>query len=193
MKGISKLIIILCVIVAIIAGVVWYAYYRMLPEIVGKAIVQDSEPAVLPEVYKAKISKIKRPVNHATEKLIREMDSLDIPFAAIIRLIDETENRDVVKTIEALKEKNPQSPNAIFNIVKSNIPSTEFDLEILRKPFLKYATMERYQYGMRYIEKNQVIEQIDEMPYREIVKEVLIQKRADLDRKLKDAGGPRLD
>ena len=193
MKGFAKLVIVLGIIVAIIAGVVWSGYYRVIPKMVGKAIIEDTEPSVLPEAYKAKISKIKKPVNHVTEKLIHEVDSLNIPFAAILRLIDETENDDVVRTIEALKSENPSTPNGIFNIVKKNIPSREFDLELFRKAFLKYATMDRYRYGMRYIEKNQMIEQIDDMPYREIVKEVLLQKRAELDRKLKDADGPLLD
>jgi hypothetical protein len=193
MRGFIKFIIILFVIIAIAAGGLWYGYYRMIPEMVGKAIVEESEPTGLPAPYKAKISRIRKPVNRATEKLIHQIDSLNIPFAAILRLIDETENSDVIKAIDDLKTENPTSPDAIFNIVKKNIPSREFDLELFRKPFLKYATMERYRYGMQYIDRNEVIEQIDEMPYREIMKEVLLQKRAELDRKLKDGGGPQLD
>ena len=45
---------------------------------------------------------------------------------------------------------------------------------------------------MRYIENNEIIEQIGEMPYRQIVKEVLLQKRAEIDQRLKAGGGPKL-
>jgi hypothetical protein len=193
MRGFRKFIIVLFVIAAIVAGGLWYGYYHLIPQMVGKAIVEESEPAVLPGPYKAKISRIRKPVNRATEKLIQEIDSLNIPFAAILRLIDETENSDVVNTIEELKSAQPTSPNAIFNIVKKNIHSREFDLELFRKPFLKYATMERYRYGMQYIDRNEVIEQIEDMPYKEIMKEILLQKRAEIDRKLKESGGPQLD
>jgi hypothetical protein len=117
---------------------------------------------------------------------------MDIPFSAIIRLIDNTENETVVRTYEELKKQEPGSTNEIFDIIKKNVPSEEFDLERFRKPFLRYATMDRYDYGMRYIENNEIIEQINEMPYREIVKEVLIQKRAEIDRRLKTSGGPAL-
>jgi hypothetical protein len=188
----KKILIIVVLLLAVIAGGLWYGYYRVLPKMVGQAIVEGTEPSVLPKVYQQKIHRMTKPVNRASEKIIHEIDSLHIPFEAIIRLIDETDNQTVVKMITELNEENPSTPAQIFNIVKKNVPSPEFDLELLRKPFLKYATMERYAYGMRYIENNDVVKQIDDMPYREIIKEVLIQKRAEIARKLKAAGGPHL-
>jgi hypothetical protein len=186
-------LILLIVLAAIVGGGIWYVYYRYIPKMVGKAIVSNEEPAALPTPYKEKIQRFRKPVNKATEKIIHEIDSLDIPFSAILRLIDETENDAVVRTYQELKQQQPDNPNEIFNIIKKNIPSEEFDLEYFRKPFLRYATMDRYDYGMRYIENNEVIEQINEMPYRQIVKEVLIQKRAEIDRRLKDSGGPSIN
>jgi hypothetical protein len=182
MKLIKKLIVIIVVLVALIGAGIWYAYYKLIPQLVGKAIVENQEASVLPTPYQEKIQRVRKPVNTATEKLIHEIDSTDIPFAAIIRLIDNTENETVVRTY----------PDEIFDIIKKNVPSEEFDLEQFRKPFLRYATMDRYDYGMRYIENNEIIEQINDMPYREIVKEVLIQKRAEIDRRLKTSGGPTL-
>src|SRR5687767_8664548 len=126
MRSFIKFTIIILIIVAILAGGLWYGYYHLLPKMVGKAIVENSEPSVLPGPYKAKISRLRKPVNRATEKLIHEIDSLNIPFAAILRLIDETENNAVLNTVEELKSTNPTSPDAIFNIVKRNIPSREF-------------------------------------------------------------------
>jgi hypothetical protein len=192
MKRLKILVIVLVIIAAVIGGGVWYSYYRVIPRMVGKALVENTEPTALPNEYKVKIRKLRKPVNRASEKIIREIDSLDIPFSAILRLIDETENETIVQTITELKTHEPSNPNEVFNIVKQQVPSPEFDLEVLRKPFLKYATMERYDQGIQYIDNNQVIEQIEEMPFREIVKEVLIQKRAELDRKMKAAGGPGL-
>lgn len=192
MRRFRNTLIVLIVLGGIIAGGVWYGYYRVIPEMVGKAIVQNEEPAVLPAPYKAKIHKYRKPVNKATEKILIAMDSSDIPFDAILRLIDKTEDATVVRTYEALKAEQPSDPNEIFDIVKKNVPSDEFDLERFREPFLKFATMDRYRYGMRYIENNEIIEQIGEMPYRQIVKELLVQKRAEIDRRLKDSGGPTL-
>lgn len=188
-----KLLIALLLITVVIAAALWYGYYRVIPQMVGKAIVENKDPEVLPAPYRKKIQKFRKPVNKATERIIREIDSTDIPFSAILRLIDNTENDDVVRTYHALKAEDPANPNEIFDIIKKNIPSEEFDLERFRNPFLRYATMDRYEYGMRYIENNEIIEQIDEMPYRQIVKEVLIQKRAEIDRRLKETGGPTLN
>jgi hypothetical protein len=192
MKLIKKLIVIIVVLVALIGAGIWYAYYKLIPQLVGKAIVENQEASVLPTPYQEKIQRVRKPVNTATEKLIHEIDSTDIPFAAIIRLIDNTENETVVRTYQELKTHEPSNPDEIFDIIKKNVPSEEFDLEQFRKPFLRYATMDRYDYGMRYIENNEIIEQINDMPYREIVKEVLIQKRAEIDRRLKTSGGPTL-
>jgi hypothetical protein len=192
MRRLRNIFIVLVLIGGIIAGGIWYGYYRVIPEMVGKAIVQNQEPAVLPAPYKEKIQKFRKPVNKATEKILMEIDSSDIPFAAILRLIDNTEDEAVVRTYAELKAEQPDDPNEVFDIVKKNIPSEEFDLERFREPFLRYATMERYEYGMRYIENNEIIEQIEEMPYRQIVKEVLLHKRAEIDRRLKTSGGPKL-
>jgi hypothetical protein len=189
---IKKLIVIIVVLVALFGAGMWYAYYKFIPQLVGKAIVGNQEASVLPGPYQEKIQSVRKPVNYATEKLIHEIDSIDIPFAAIIRLIDNTENETVVRTYQELKTHEPSNPDEIFDIIKKNVPSEEFDLERFRKPFLRYATMDRYDYGMRYIENNEIIEQINDMPYREIVKEVLIQKRAEIDRRLKTSGGPTL-
>lgn len=192
MKFLKTLFIILLIAVMLIGAGLWYSYKRVIPRMVGNAIVEETDPAVFPEPYKEKIRRVRKPANHAAEKIVREIDSLNIPFSAFLRLIDETENETIVETITALKSQEPTTTNEVFNIVKEHVPSKEFDLEILRKPFLKYATMDRYDQGLQYIDNNQVIEQIEEMPFREIVKEVLIQKRAEIDRKMKAAGGPGL-
>lgn len=178
------LLITLILVAAIVSGL-WYSYYRVIPRMVGEAIVHETEPAVFPDRYNQKIKKISKPVNHVSEKIIHEIDSLSIPFDAILRLIDDTDNETVIRTLNELKSRQPENPDEIFDIVKENVPSPEFDLEILRKPYLKYATMQRYRQGLQYIDNNMIVEQIDEMPYREIVKEVLIYKRAEIDRKLK--------
>jgi hypothetical protein len=192
MKFLKTLFIILLIAAVLIGAGLWYSYKRIIPRMVAKAIVEDTDPGVLPEQYVEKIRRVRKPANRAAEKIVREIDSLDIPFSAFLRLIDETENEALVETITALKSQEPSTTNEVFNIIKEHIPSKEFDLEILRKPFLKYATMDRYDQGLQYIDNNQVIEQIEEMPFREIVKEVLIQKRAEIDQKLRAAGGPGL-
>lgn len=192
MGRLKKFLIILILLAGVVAGGVWYGYYRYIPKLVGQAIVENHEPSVLPAPYQEKIQRFRKPVNKATEKIIYEIDSMNIPFEAILRLIDNTENETVVRTYQELKDQQPKNTDEIFDIIKKNVPSKEFDLERFRKPFLRYATMDRYDYGMGYIENNEIIEQINEMPYRQIMKEVLIQKRAEIDRRLKTSGGPAL-
>lgn len=192
MKFLKTLFIILLVAAVLIGAGLWYSYKRVIPRMVGRAIVEETDPDVLPEQYVEKIRRVRKPANRAAERIVREIDSLNIPFSAFLRLIDETENETIVETINALKSQEPSTTNEVFNIVKEHVPSKEFDLEILRKPFLKYASMDRYDQGLQYIDNNQVMEQIEEMPFREIVKEVLIQKRAEIDQKLRAAGGPGL-
>jgi hypothetical protein len=184
MKRLKIFLLTTIILVAGVAAGLWYSYYRVIPRMVSEAIVDETEPVVLPDRYKQKIKRISKPVNRVSEKIIHEIDSLSIPFDAIIRLIDKTDNETVIRTLNELKAQQPENPDEIFDIVKANVPSPEFDLEMLRKPYLKYATMQRYHQGLAYIDNNMIIEQIDEMPYREIVKEVLIYKRAEIDKKL---------
>lgn len=182
-------------VVAAISLATWLSYKKIVAYAVSDAIVKDSATAssFLLGPYKSKIKMLKAPINRASEQLIYRLDSLHIPFDVFLEAVDHVDKGEIIQTLQELKSKRPEDTNEVFDIVKENITVKEFDPEIFRKSFLKYATMKKINQVLQYIELHNLAEEIDISISREIIKKVLIQKKEEITQKLKASGGVSVD
>lgn len=188
-KKFRKWPIILLAIILSVCAAVLLLYKKIIAYTVSNAIVTEEAPSPLLGSYGKEVQKFKAPINRASEKIIYKLDSLHIPFDAFLAAIDHADKNEILKTLDELKRKKPANPNEVFNIVKQNMTVTEFDVELFRKPFLRYATMPKIDQALNYIEMHNLAKEIDISISREIIKTVLTQKKEEITSKLKKSGG----
>jgi hypothetical protein len=189
-KNYKRWLIISAITLAALVGAAFLLYKPVVVYTVSHAIADSSSTApVYLGSYGKKIQKIKKPINKASEQVIYKLDSLHIPFEVFLQTIDNVDKKEILKTLAEIEKQKPTTSGQIFDITKKNITVTAFDVEAFRKPFVKYATMPRIQKALHYINENRLAEELDITVSREIIKNILIQKRAEIDYRLKKAGG----
>jgi len=174
-----------------IAGLLLYK--KIIAYTISNAIVKQEEPSPLLGSYGTEVRKFRAPINKASEQIIYKLDSLHIPFESFLMAVDNADKTEILQTLDAINEQKPGTPNEVFNIVKKNMTVKEFDVELFRKPFLRYASMPKINKAMNYIESHKLAEEIDISISREIIKTVLRQKKDEITQKLKASGGITTD
>ncbi len=185
-------IVILAVLLSLgVAGLLLYK--KIIAYTISNAIVKEEEPSPLLGSYGTEVRKFRAPINKASEQIIYKLDSLHIPFESFLTAVDNADKTEILQTLDAINEQKPETPNEVFNIVKKNMTVKEFDIELFRKPFLRYASMPKINKALNYIESHKLAEEIDISISREIIKTVLRQKKDEITQKLKASGGITTD
>ena len=166
------------------AGLLTAAYlvYRSeVPDMVAKAVVSDSLPHYIPKRIQSRIQEISKPINEGTEAVIIEMHTQGIPTNKLMATIDETSEGDVNRFLDELNRQQPNDIHQVFDIAKSHI-DTDFDAEILRKPFTDHVTMKQIQKVMKYAQDNRKTHDLDFKTTKAILKKIILEKEKELTR-----------
>jgi hypothetical protein len=170
------LIILLSLLVIIgLGGFIFYKFY--LPDLVAEAIIHDETPPYVPEHVKAKIEKLKVPINQASEDLIQEIHKSNITLEEVIKAIDETQETQVYSAVDELNDVKAKNTNEVFDIAKKHLHA-DFDLEVLREPFNKNVNMKMINKAMNYLNSTRN-EGLDPETMKAIAKKVLIEKEKE--------------
>jgi hypothetical protein len=156
-----------------IGGYIFYRFY--FPEIVAKAIVSAETPAYIPRRLMNKVDELRKPVNKGTDEIILAMKTNNIALEDVVDVIESTSEDDAVDFLNDLNQSNPKSPDEVFDIAKKHIKA-DFDIEILRKPFVENVNMKSIRKAMSYANTNQRTKDLDIETGRAIAKQILIEK-----------------
>lgn len=192
-KKLRKWPLILLAVVLCICAASLLFYKKIIAHTVSNAIIKEGAPSPLLGSYGKEIKKFKVPINRASEQIIYKLDSLHIPFDAFLAAVDNADKDEILQTLDELKQQQPTTTTQVFNIVKQNMTIKEFDVELFRKPFLKYATMPKINQALDYIEMHHLAAEIDISISREIIKTVLKQKKDEITSKLEKTTGITTD
>jgi hypothetical protein len=174
----KKLIVWTIVIIMLIGigGFVFYRYY--LPDMVVSAMVEDDLPAFVPERVKAKIEKIKVPVNKGAEAVIAQIHTSDVTLEQIFKAIDQTDEEQVNTALDELQETKITNTDQAFNLFKKHFRA-DFDVEIFREPFNKNVDMAMIKKARGYAESYRNDEAMDTEMAKAVIKKILLQKEKE--------------
>ena len=162
-------------------GIGAFLVYRFyLPQIVAKAIVSNEAPAYIPKRIMNRVEEMRTPINNSAEGIIRELNSREISLDEVLKAIDRISAQDVTEVVRKLNTEEPASTEQVFTIVKPYF-RTDFDVELLREPFVKNFDMRAYRRAMGYANVNQTTKDADIETVRAIAKQILIQKYNEME------------
>jgi hypothetical protein len=169
------------IIIGAIAALFFYKYY--LPGLVAKALVQQEEPPYIPKFVQTRISRYKAPVNKGAEDVIREMHRRNVDIDQVLKAIDETEEEQIYLMLDELNQTRVTDTDQVFNVAKKYF-RTDFDLEVLRKPFNENVDTAMIRKGLKQAAYHRNEEPIDPEMAKAILKQVLVQKEREYRRNL---------
>ncbi len=192
MRSPKKLSVVIGIAIIILVGG-WWVYSYWVPEMISEALVEGTTiPVIFPKEVKNKVNKHKKTLGKIAEEALQDIDSSQVSFNDLLLAIDEVKKKEIEKALQEINTKKPSTTNEIFNIAQKNITVTAFDPEIFRKTFNTYATTDKINRVINYIDNNNVMDDLDVNISRAVLKKILIQKKAEIDKKLKETGGPEL-
>lgn len=154
-------------------------YRSEVPNMVAKAVVNDSLPPYIPKRIQSRIQQISIPINEGTEAVILEMQTQGIPTEKLIVAIDQTSEEDVNRFLDELNRVEPDNIHQVFDIVKKHI-DTDFDPEILRKAFTNHVNMKQVQKVMKFAQANRKTHDLNFETTKAILKKIIVEKERAL-------------
>ena len=167
------LVIIVLGVLAWVGAYVFYRYY--FPDMMARAIVSKETPQYIPRRLMNKVDELRAPVNKGADEIVREMKKNNIALEDVVRVIEHTSEEDAREFLADLNTSRPKTPNEVFDIAKKHIHA-DFDVEILRKPFVENVNMKAIRKAMSYANTNQRTKDIDIETGRAIARQILIEK-----------------
>lgn len=171
-----KRLLLIVIVLGFLGWIGVYIFYRFyFPDMVARAIVSKETPAYIPKRLLNKVDELRIPVNKGAEEIVAEMKKNDIALEEVVEVIENTSEDEAFNFLNELNQANPETPNEVFDIAKKHIDA-DFDVEILRKPFIENVNMKSIRRAMRYANTNQKTKDLDIETGRAIAKQILIEK-----------------
>lgn len=167
------LVIIVLGVLAWAGAYVFYRYY--FPNMMARAIVSKETPQYIPRRLMNKVDELRAPVNKGADEIVLEMKKNNIALEDVVQVIDNTSEANAREFLADLNASKPKTPNEVFDIAKKHIHA-DFDVEILRKPFVENVNMKAIRRAMSYANTNQRTKDLDIETGRAIAKQILIEK-----------------
>ncbi len=168
---------VLIVIAVIIGGYIFYKSY--LPNMIADAIVMNETPAYIPKRIMNRVDEIRGPINKSAEGIIRELDRHEIGIDAALKAVEKTTEDDVNAVWQQFNEEKPTTGDEVFDIIKPHIHS-DFDVELLRKPFVQNFDLNGFRRAMNYAAINKTTRDVDIETTRAIARQILLKKYQEL-------------
>jgi hypothetical protein len=171
-----KRFLLIIIVLGLLGWIGAYIFYRFyLPDILARAIVSSETPSYIPRRLMNRVDELRSPVNKGADEIIAEMKKNDIPLEDVVEVIENTSEDEAFEFLNELNQTNPKTPNEVFDIAKKHIDA-DFDVEILRKPFIENVNMKAIRKAMRYANTNQRTKDLDIETGRAIAKQILVEK-----------------
>ncbi len=162
----------------------YFIYQHFLPKFIARAVVSSELSSYMPEKYKSTIESLEDSINSKAENVIRITAAYDVSFELLLNAVDEVKESDVRAAFKELDTIKITNVEQVFDIGKKHIKIDSFDPEILREAFLKNVEIKHVKKGMRYVKNHDLLNTLDSETARNIVKQILIQKKEKIEKKL---------
>jgi hypothetical protein len=160
----------------LVLGISAFVFYKIyFPHLVADAMTGNKIPAYVPKRIQKKIEDLREPINKGTTEFVKEIHKADIPINKVINVIDEATEEDVHALLDELNQTKPQTTNQVFDIIKKHM-TTDFDVEVFRKPFNEHFTMKMIRQAITFGNKNRERKNIDFETTKAIVKDIVQEK-----------------
>jgi hypothetical protein len=159
-----------------------YGVYRWyVPKLVTQALLHPEEelPVFVPEKLKRTIKSIEAHAGKKSAVVISAIHDSGVTVEQLLATIDVVQEDQVYAALDELNSTEIENVDQAFDIVKKHIPVSEFDVEKLREPYRKLATMERIERGLKYANRARATYIDDPELAREIAKKLLVQKEKE--------------
>lgn len=171
-----KRFLLFIIILGLVGWVSIYIFYRFyFPDIMARAIVSNETPEYIPRRLMNKVDELRAPVNKGADEIVAEMKKNNIALEDVVEVIENTSEDEAFEFLNELNQTRPETPNEVFDIAKKHIEA-DFDVEILRKPFIENINMAAIKRAMSYANTNQRTKDLDLATGRAIAKQILIEK-----------------
>lgn len=166
-----------------ISGVVFYYYF--LPGYAASIILREDIPGYIPNQYSAKIEEIKKPVAMYSKDVFKIADSLDLSLEFILKVIDDTDSKEIMDVYYLLEHKNITNSEEVYNTIVDNVTFTGFDPDHFKGAFIKFATPGRINRLLRYAEGHEFATSIGPDVSKKIAKQLAIKHYAEREKEIK--------
>ena len=157
----------------------YYLYQTLVPEMIAETIVSDSIPSYVPKRFESRVEALSRPINEGTEAVVEEMHNQGIPMDELMDAIDKTTEQQVDAFLNELTRQKPGTTDEVFDIMKKYVPS-DFDAEVLRKPFTEHVDMKQIEKIIGYANDNRKTHDLDFQTTKAVLKKIILEKEEEL-------------
>lgn len=186
----KKRILWLASISIVLTACVYGFYQWYVPKLVIEAILNPESqlPSYVPERVKKTIKSIETQANKRSTVVIAAMHSSGVTIEEALAAIDDVEEEQVYAALDELNSTEIVDIDQVFDIAKKHIPVQQFDVEKLREPYRKVATIPRIQRGLKAANKARQSYFDDPEMVREIAKKLLVEKEKEFKAKFGISG-----
>ncbi len=168
-------------------GLVAALYFQriMLPRMIAKSLRSESEESILiPKQLKPTVQKARVELNKQMDSIPKIMYSLNLTFDDLLYIAETIDANQVLRSIDEFNKTDLKDVDQAFDILKKNITIEGYNAEPFRPIFRKKVNLKKIQSVLRKINENQLTTTISIPVARETVKQVLLDNREKLERKL---------
>ncbi|MTI22488.1 hypothetical protein E1176_15760 [Fulvivirga sp. RKSG066] len=180
----KKILIITSLVLVAVLAAAFYAYKKVIPEMTAKAIVKGEYSVFIPKKVESKISIVRDTVNRKIDEVVMIADSEGITIEQLIAGLEEVDKNEVMAAYRDVKKNNLSAPEEIFDSAYKNIKIEAFDPLLLKPAFVKHIQRDHVDKVMHFVEKNNIMENLEMNMYRNIAKQVLYEKQDELRQKV---------
>lgn len=172
---------------AIVVAMCAYWFYNWyVPKLVTEAILNPEKelPSFVPDRVKRTIRSIETQANKRSATVLAAMHDSGVTLEEALAAIDEIQEDHVYAALEELNNTDIVDIDQAFDIAKKHIRVDQFDVEKLRGPYRKFATLARIQRGLKAANKARDTYFDDPEMVRMIAKKLLVEKEKEFRTKL---------
>lgn len=161
-------------------------YYYVLPGYAASLILKEEIPGYIPKQYSAKIEEIKKPIAKYSEDVFKIADSLDMSLEFILKVIDNTDSKEIMDVYYALENKEITNTEEVYDLIMDKVTFTGFDPGHFKNAFIKFATPGRINRLLRYAEEHEFATSVGPDVSKKIAKQLAIKHYAQREKEIKN-------
>ncbi|MEQ8361818.1 MAG: hypothetical protein RH948_03060 [Cyclobacteriaceae bacterium] len=148
---------------------------------------KDVEESILiPKKLKSKITKAKMLVQKEIKALPIIMDSLDLNFQDLIKMVERLDAKEAVKAFNEIDNKRPETADQVFIILTKNINIEGYDISKFRFVFRKKFNKNKLDEFIKRIKDENLLSSMTVEIARQTAKQILLDNRQKIEIELKN-------
>lgn len=172
------------IVLLLVAGVSgYYLNKRWFANLATGLFVNEQTAALIPSRFHSRIHAIRKPLNKGTEAIVKEMHDSGITIDQLTAVIDKTSEKQAYDLLDEFNRTQPKTTNEVFSLLQDHLV-TDFDSEILRKPFNEHLNMKQVKKAVFYLNQNRKTHDVEFATAKEIMKLILVEADRDFRKQL---------